>query len=457
MLHNEARHIEYAGLLSFWAVLRRLWQYRTDILPLILCAGVTETFRLTASRRRRCGATMADAVQGQSRRLRLAVKRLNSCRSQYNVQPQAPVLRPARSALRGHTIRVWCGSSGWAINEKSQFMKTVRFHAPGIPDQVLQVAETQKPKPAFGEVLVRMLAAPVNPSDLMFVRGQYTVAAQCPATPGFEGVGIVEESGGGLRGRLFRGKRVVVLNRRGGNWAEYAVVPADQVIPVSRSLSLEQAATFFVNPATAWVMTREVLQVPRGAWLLQTAAGSSLGRMIIRLGQHFGYKTFNVVRREAQANELRELGADHVEVFDGSESDTERFQRHVADVVGPFGLAYAVDAVGGSTGSAVIQSLGARGRMLAFGTLSGKPLQFSSRTLMTVGSQVEGFWLGNFMLRKSLLFKLLLVRRLTKLIQSGVLSSEIAASYGLDEIREAVRSAEDSRRPGKTLLRLADK
>ncbi len=301
-----------------------------------------------------------------------------------------------------------------------------------------------------------MLAAPVNPSDLMFVRGQYTVAAQCPATPGFEGVGIVEESGGGLRGRLFRGRRVVVLNRRGGNWAEYAVVPADQVIPVSRSLSLEQAATFFVNPATAWVMTREVLQVPRGAWLLQTAAGSALGRMIIRLGRHCGFRTLNVIRREAQAAGLRELGADHVEVFDGSESGAERFRRQVAEVVGSSGLAYAVDAVGGGTGSAVIQSLGAGGRLLAFGTLSGQPLQFSPRTLMTAGSQVQGFWLGNFMLQQGLLFKLGLVRRLTHLIQSGVLSSEVATSYRLDLIKEAVRSAEDSSHTGKTLLRIAD-
>ena len=94
--------------------------------------------------------------------------------------------------------------------------------------------------------------------------------------------------------------------------------------------------------------------------------------------------------------------------------------------------------------------------MLAFGTLSGEPLQFSPRTLMTVGSQVEGFWLGNFMMQKGLLFKLRLVRRLTKLIQSGILRSDIAAGFSLDLIGDAVRSAEDSSRTGKTLLRIAD-
>lgn len=332
-------------------------------------------------------------------------------------------------------------------------MRAVRFASPGSPETVLCTEETERPHPVRGEVLVRMLATPVNPSDLMFVRGQYTIPAQCPATPGFEGVGVVEESGGGLKGTMFRGRRVVVLNRKGGNWAEYAAVSSGEVIPVSSSLSTEQAATFFVNPATAWVMTREVLRVPKGSWLLQTAAGSALGRMIIRLGQHCGFRTLNIVRREAVADELRRMGADHVEVFN-DESDPDQLTERIRAVVGGEGLKFAVDAVGGPTGSAVVRSLGLEGRMLAFGTLSGQPLQFSPRTLMTVESRVEGFWLGNFMNKTGLLFKLGLVRNLTRLIKAGVLSSEIAASFSLDEIGDAVKSAENSSRVGKTLLRI---
>jgi NADPH:quinone reductase-like Zn-dependent oxidoreductase len=202
-------------------------------------------------------------------------------------------------------------------------------------------------------------------------------------------------------------------------------------------------------------MTREVLKVPRGQWLLQTAAGSALGRMIIRLGKSCGFRTLNVVRRGSVAEELRSLGADHVEVFDGADSDAEQLVQNIQRVVGAEGLRYAVDAVGGSTGSAVIRSLSNGGRMLAFGTLSSQPLQFSPRVLMTAGSRVEGFWLGSFMNQTSLPFKLRLVRRLTRLIQEGVLSSEIAAEFSLEQIVNAVRSAEDSSLSGKTLLRIA--
>src|SRR5439155_10231340 len=93
---------------------------------------------------------------------------------------------------------------------------------------------------------------------------------------------------------------------------EYAVVPARQLIPLPDDIPDEQAAAFFVNPASALAMTRYVLQVPAGEWLLQTAAGSALGRMVLRLGKHFGFRTINVVRRREQAEELRRAGADAV-------------------------------------------------------------------------------------------------------------------------------------------------
>lgn len=331
-------------------------------------------------------------------------------------------------------------------------MKSLQFSAPGDPASVLRLTDLPLPQPGPGQVRVRMLASPVNPSDLMYIRGHYTVPPVCPAVPGFEGVGIVEASGGGWRGKLFNGRRVVVLNRAGGNWSEYAIVPDQQIVPVSSGLSDEQAACFFVNPATAWVMTREVLKVPAGAWLLQTAAGSALGRMIIRLGKLCGFRTLNIVRRDAQAADLQQQGADAVLVCSSDEAATELPDR-IRAIVGSDGLPFAVDAVGGTVGSAVIRSLGQGGRMLAYGTLSGQPLTFSPRTLMTVGSSVEGFWLGNFMQQRGLLFRLGLVRRLTRLIRSGILSTQIAGTWTLDQVATAVRAAEDSTVAGKCLLK----
>ncbi len=331
-------------------------------------------------------------------------------------------------------------------------MKCVQFDSVGAPAEVLKIAERDSPLPKHGEVRVRMLASPINPSDLMFVRGTYGIDPVLPQIPGFEGVGVVEESGGGLRGTFFRGKRVAVLNRSGGNWAEYAVVPADQVVPLSSSLSLEQAATFFVNPATAWIMTQEVLKVRKGAWLLQTAAASSLGRMVIRLGKHLGFRTLNVIRNAEQSGELEAAGATAVVAFDPDCDSIEKFHSVVHKVVGRDGLRYAIDPVGGETGSAVIKCLSHSAQMLLFGTLSEQPLNVLPRTLMANNVSVQGFWLGNFMDSKSLFFKLSLVRKITKLIQQGVLTTDVANKFTLDQIQDAVKSAEQRNRSGKALL-----
>src|SRR5271168_1112099 len=150
-------------------------------------------------------------------------------------------------------------------------MKAVICERWGNPEEVLAVRDVATPEPGPGHVRVRMLASPINPSDLFMVRGEYGVQPPLPCTPGFEGVGIVE-AGSGLLARRVMGRRVAVLNGKSGNWAEHVVIPARQAVPVPAGLSDELAASFFVNPATAVIMPRYVLKVPRGAWLLQTAA-----------------------------------------------------------------------------------------------------------------------------------------------------------------------------------------
>ena len=335
-------------------------------------------------------------------------------------------------------------------------MKCVQFHSVGCPSEVLRCEQSPSPVAGPGQVRVRMLASPINPSDVMFIQGVYGKQPKSPQIPGFEGVGVVEESGGGLKGRMFRGKRVAVLNADGGNWADQVVVPASKVIPLSTQLSTEQAATFFVNPATAWVMTQEVLRIPRGAWLLQTAAGSSLGQMVVKLGKTLGFRTVNVVRSERHVERLRSLGADKVVVLDAETSDSTQLQALVKSAIGDEVVAFAIDPVGGETASAVVNCLSSNGRLLLYGTLSDQPLCVSPRTLMTNSACVEGFWLGNYMQKKNLLFKLKLIKRLTRLVLDGTLATEIGPTFDLDHVIEAVTAAQSSDRTGKVLLQIAN-
>ena len=161
------------------------------------------------------------------------------------------------------------------------------------------------PEPGAGQVRVRMLMSPVNPSDLNFVRGTYFDALRrivwnqprdgeaaarawfdpdrtnaCPMPPyalGGEGVGIVEACGSGFLARRLRGKRVAVASGPPhGTWQEHTLVDAKKAVALPASVPDDQAAMFFVNPITAYVLIHEVLRVRRGGWVLVTAAGSAL-------------------------------------------------------------------------------------------------------------------------------------------------------------------------------------
>ncbi len=327
-------------------------------------------------------------------------------------------------------------------------MLAVQIDRHGPPADVLRTADVPTPTPGRGEVLVRMLASPVNPSDLLYIEGNYGMKpAAFPATPGFEGVGVVEASGGGVLGWLRKGKRVAVIGPRTGAWATHAVASARQVFPVG-SIPDEQAAGLFVNPLTAVALTRHVLNVPPGEWLLQTAAGSAVGKMVIALGKRFGFKTLNVVRRREQADELKVLGADVVIVEADGPID-EQAKRHAPD-----GVKYALDAVGGNTGTAVVKALTAGGRAVCYGLLSGEPVSVHPRFLITGSKRVEGFWLADWTKGRKALAMIASLRQVRGLMAEGVLRADIAATYSLAEIALAAKHAASGAKGGKVLLKI---
>jgi NADPH:quinone reductase-like Zn-dependent oxidoreductase len=332
-------------------------------------------------------------------------------------------------------------------------MRAVVFEHFGNPHDVLAVRDVpMAPAPQAGEARVRMRMSPINPSDLMTVRALYGRLPDLPATPGFEGVGVVDAVGSGwlakLRG-IRPGRRVAVLNGQGGNWQEFVTLSARQLVPVPDDLPDEQVAAFFVNPATALVMTQRVLQVARGSWLLQTAGGSALGHMVIRLGKHFGFRTINLVRRRELTNELKQVGAD--EVLSTAE---DAILQRVREITGGTMVPYAIDCVGGPGVVDLIGCLAPQGRLLVYGTLSGEKVPLDTRTLMVGQRAIEGFWLSEWVKRQNAFRMLGLFRQIIALMRAGVLTTPVAATYTLDQLPQAIERAEQSARGGKVLLSL---
>jgi NADPH:quinone reductase-like Zn-dependent oxidoreductase len=329
-------------------------------------------------------------------------------------------------------------------------MKAIQFEQYGEPAKVLAVQERPLPEPWKGEVRVRILASPINPSGLLFVRGHYAgVQPHFPSPVGFEGVGIVDVLGPQVH-RPVPGQRVAVINGKGGNWADYVVVPTERLLPVPDDLPDEQVASFLINPASAIVMLRHVLAIPQGEWLLQSAAGSEIGRMIIKLAKNDGIRTINVVRRRASVAELERLGADAVIVSTEGPIDEQ-----VRRIVGPQGVKYAIDPVVGETGTQMYQALGEEGRMLVYGSLTGEPIRVGAdpRFILAGRRILEVFWLGYWFHKLDETGRRDLIQEIVTLLRDGILVTSTAArTFSLDEIGAAVTQAESMGRQGKVLL-----
>jgi len=242
-------------------------------------------------------------------------------------------------------------------------MKALLFHQTGEPNSVLKLEEIPTPSVAPGEALVRVLLSPINASDLHMVRGRYGYQPELPASPGIEAVGVVEALGPGVHAPAV-GSRVVFVGTW-QTWREQVVCSADKLVPVPDCLDDSTAATSYINPLTAWALTRSAHNLQTGDWLLQTAAASSVGKFVLQLAQQYQFKTINVIRRREQETIIRHLGGNEV-LCTADEDLTARLQA----LTGGKGVERAVDCVAGELGAEVARNLAPAGTMLVYGALS---------------------------------------------------------------------------------------
>src|SRR5438477_5054424 len=174
-------------------------------------------------------------------------------------------------------------------------IQTVVYERHGNPAEVLGVETQPWPRPAADEAAVEMRAAPINPADLNAIEGKYPVRPQLPATPGFEGAGVVVDVGAEVTD-LMTGA-LVILPHNLGTWREAVAVKASELVAVPPELDPVHAAMLKINPLTAWRLLHDYVDLARGDWLIQNAANSAAGHAVIQIARELGYKTVNVVRR----------------------------------------------------------------------------------------------------------------------------------------------------------------
>jgi len=313
--------------------------------------------------------------------------------------------------------------------------------------QALRLEERPVPKPGQDQVLVKVAASPINPSDLSFIHGLYGFQKPLPVVPGMEGSGTVVAAGSGLMARYLQGKRVACVSQSRGDgvWAEYALIASNSVLPLDSSVSLEQGAMSVVNPLTAVALLTIAEQGGHKA-IVNTAAAGALGQMINRLGLSQGIRVINIVRREAQVDLLKQQGA--TDVLNSSSSD---FAQQLRDLCHQYRVRLAFDAISGPMTVQLLDAMPPHSRVTIYGGFSLEAAPVWPGQVIFEDKAVDGFWLSAWMGEHNLLQNLLIWRRAQKLLPT-VLRSEIRARYPLEAAAKALADYQDTMTGGKVLL-----
>ncbi|MEP6708835.1 MAG: 2-enoyl thioester reductase domain-containing protein [Verrucomicrobiota bacterium] len=324
---------------------------------------------------------------------------------------------------------------------------SIVYEAHGNPSEVLRLEQREIPAPAADEAVVALKAAPINPADLNAIEGKYPVRPPLPATPGFEGAGIVIEVGAAVKNVTLGA--MVILPHDVGTWREACIVKAEHLIVVPQGIDPVQAAMLKINPMTAWRMLHDFVQLRPRDWLIQNAANSAAGRAVIQISRELGYRTVNIVRRPELIEELKEEGGDVV-LCDG-----EKLRDEVAAQTERAPIRLALNAVGGENALRVAKTLASEGTMVTYGAMSLQPLCIPNGMFIFKNLRFTGFWVNKWYDGATPRQRAKTFAPLFEMAKRGLLRAKVEKMYPLSEAKAAVAHASQTKRRGKIVFKFA--
>jgi len=320
-------------------------------------------------------------------------------------------------------------------------MKRIQVSETGGPEK-MQLVDVPTPVPGPGQALVRIAASGVNFIDVYFRAGLYK--ADLPVTLGSEAAGTVEAVGPGVT-EVAPGDRVAYAMTR-GSYAEYAVVPAAQLVKLPAHLDFPSAAAAMLQGMTAHYLTHSTFALKSGDTCLVHAAAGGAGGLIVQMAKMLGARVLGTVSTQVKAEIARSHGADEVILY--TEQD---FQAEVRRLTAGRGVDVVYDSVGKTTFDKSLNCLRPRGLMALFGQSSGPVPPFDPAILNARGSL--------FLTRPSLAHHLLTREELLwragdvlGWLDSGKLKLRIHHTYPLADAAAAHRDLESRKTAGKLLL-----
>ena len=324
-------------------------------------------------------------------------------------------------------------------------MKAVFLEKQGGP---LVVKDVDVPVPGPGEVLIKVAAAPINPSDIAMLKHAYAEHDLATFIPGLEGSGTVVAAGKGLLPRLWMGKRVTCSAKHSssGTWAEYMVTAAGMCFPLKRKVSDEQGSMSLVNPLTALAFF-EIVKKNGHKALINNAAASSLGRMVELLGEKHRIPVINIVRSQKQVEMLADMGSRYV-----LNSSDAGFFDNLGALSHQLKASVLFDSVCSKQLTTIIEALPYGSSVYIYGNLSGEEqIMVNPRSLIDNDITISGFYLGSRSKENGLIKNLLNLREVSRLMSTD-LKIKIRGRFPLSKAQEALDVYPESMSEGKVLL-----
>ncbi len=321
------------------------------------------------------------------------------------------------------------------------------------PSARISLQEKVIPPLKKGQVLIKMLAAPVNPSDLVYLMGKYGLSPEDGTYAGFEGCGIVLKANAGIYGRWLTGRRVALSALPGsdGLWAEYAVTRANFCLPVRKALSDEQAATLIVNPCTSVCLVERARQLGATA-IVVNAAASQVGKAVIRYAKLSGIQSIATVRSKQNLKVLAELGADQVLL-----TSDDHYTEQLKETCHQLKATVLLDAVADKETATVLHAMPDSSTAIVYGRLSEthSPVggQFGVADVIFRDQKIEGFWLAKYIRDTSSIGVYRLSRKVQKLFATGIFNTDIYATVGFSDFTQALDHYAENKSDGKVILK----
>lgn len=329
-----------------------------------------------------------------------------------------------------------------------QMMTAIDPEQPGGPE-VLVPVQRPMPMPGPGEVLIRVAAAGVNRPDVLQRMGGYAPPPGATTIMGLELAGEILAVGADVPGDLI-GQRVCALVA-GGGYAEYAVAPLGQTLPVPAALSLTEAAAMPETLFTVWTNLFERAWATEGDTVLVHGGTSGIGTMAIALGQLFGLTVIVTCGSDDKCAAALALGAAHAINY-----RTEDFVARVKEITAGRGVTAVLDMVGGDYVPRNLQCLADDGRHVSIAVQGGASATIPLFEVMRRRLTLTGSTLRN----RDVAFKSLVADELARMVwpqvEAGRLKPVIDRTYPLAEAAAAHRRMEAGDHVGKIVLTIAE-